>query len=173
MTIVPDTKDWTWVLDRRCAECGFDAAALDSRDVADVLRTNARSWRYAFAAIEDPTRRPSEDVWSPLEYACHVRDVFQLYQERLALMLAEDHPTFPNWDQDATAVDDRYNEQDPLTVVDELEAAGEQLADSFGRITDDEWSRPGTRSDGARFTVDTFARYMVHDPVHHLHDIGG
>ena len=25
--IVPDTKDWTWVLDRPCEECGFDATA--------------------------------------------------------------------------------------------------------------------------------------------------
>jgi hypothetical protein len=24
MTIVPDTKDWTWVLRRPCPECGFD-----------------------------------------------------------------------------------------------------------------------------------------------------
>ena len=23
MPIEPDTKDWTWVLDRRCEECGF------------------------------------------------------------------------------------------------------------------------------------------------------
>jgi hypothetical protein len=23
MTIIPDTKDWTWVLHRPCPECGF------------------------------------------------------------------------------------------------------------------------------------------------------
>jgi hypothetical protein len=34
-----------------------------------------------------------------------------------------------------------------------------------------DWSRTGARSDGARFTVDSFARYMIHDPVHHLHDV--
>ena len=27
-TVVPDTKDWTWVLDRPCPECGFDAASV-------------------------------------------------------------------------------------------------------------------------------------------------
>jgi len=31
--------------------------------------------------------------------------------------------------------------------------------------------RTGRRSDGAEFTVDTFARYFVHDPIHHLHDV--
>ena len=25
--ITPDTKDWTWVLERTCPECGFDPAA--------------------------------------------------------------------------------------------------------------------------------------------------
>jgi hypothetical protein len=25
--ITPDTKDWTWVLERACPECGFDPAA--------------------------------------------------------------------------------------------------------------------------------------------------
>jgi hypothetical protein len=29
------------------------------------------------------------------------------------------------------------------------------------------------RSDGARFTVASFARYMVHDPIHHLYDVTG
>jgi len=34
-------------------------------------------------------------------------------------------------------------------------------------------SRPGFRSDGARFTVESFARYFVHDLAHHLHDVTG
>ena len=31
--------------------------------------------------------------------------------------------------------------------------------------------RTGRRSDGAHFTVETFARYFIHDPVHHLYDV--
>ena len=40
-------------------------------------------------------------------------------------------------------------------------------------MTGDQWPRTGPRSDGARFTVETFARYFVHDPVHHLYDVTG
>ena len=36
----------------------------------------------------------------------------------------------------------------------------------------DEWQRPGRRSDGAEFTIDSLARYLLHDVVHHLHDVG-
>jgi hypothetical protein len=115
--------------------------------------------------------RPSPDRWSALEYACHVRDVYRIYDERLALMLAEDDPTFPNWDQDAAAVDERYNEQDPSAVVAAIEANGAALADAFDGVTGGGWGRTGTRSDGAHFTIDTFARYLIHDPVHHVHDV--
>jgi hypothetical protein len=138
--------------------------------VAGLIRDNAASWR---PLLDRPgvAERPSPDRWSALEYACHVRDVFRVYDGRLALMLAEDDPTFPNWDQDASAIDDRYGEQDPSTVVDEVEAAGATIADAFDRVADGARGRTGTRSDGAHFTIDTFARYMIHDPVHHIHDV--
>jgi Mycothiol maleylpyruvate isomerase N-terminal domain len=86
-------------------------------------------------------------------------------------MLDENDPTFSNWDQDETAVADRYAEQDPESVGDELVAAASQLADSFAAVRPEQHARPGTRSDGARFTVETFARYLIHDPVHHLWDV--
>ena len=50
------------------------------------------------------------------------------------------------------------------------EAAG-PLADRFASVEGAAWQRTGNRSDGATFTVDTFARYFVHDPVHHLDDV--
>ena len=34
VTIVPDTKDWTWVLERPCPECGLNAHGF-ARDVID------------------------------------------------------------------------------------------------------------------------------------------
>jgi hypothetical protein len=100
-----------------------------------------------------------------------VRDVFRIYDFRLGLMLGQDDPSFPNWDQDASAVEERYNEQDAGNVTRDLLAAGTTLAASFDGVTGVAWERTGNRSDGARFTVDTFARYMVHDPVHHLVDV--
>lgn len=171
MPIVPDDKDWTWVLERRCPECGFDASSVAADRVAGLVRENARAWERVAAGGGRLTERPSDDRWAGVEYMCHVRDVFRLYDERLHLMLVHDDPTFPNWDQDATAVEDRYGEQDPDVVAREIVDAAEALASSFDVVAGDQWSRTGTRSDGARFTIDTFARYMVHDPIHHLWDV--
>jgi len=161
------------VLHQRCFECGFDAASLPARDIAPLIRTCALAWG---TVLRGPgpglQRRPHPDRWSPLEYACHVRDVFSLYAFRLGLMLSEDNPTFPNWDQDETAVAERYGDQDPGTVWSALQLAGENLAAAFEGVDRDAWNRAGRRSDGASFTVETFGRYMIHDPIHHLHDVG-
>jgi hypothetical protein len=99
--------------------------------------------------------------------------VFRLYDQRLELMLSQDDPLFPNWDQDETAVTDRYGEQDPAEVAAELRQAAFAIAGQFEGVTGEAWQRTGARSDGARFTVETFARYFVHDPVHHLYDVTG
>jgi hypothetical protein len=174
MTIVPDTKDWTWVLRQPCPECGFDTRVVGGAEVADRLRANAAQWHDLLTGPAEVLRqRPSPQVWSPLEYACHVRDVFRVYDERVTLMLTQDDPYFPNWDQDATAVQERYAEQDPAVVREELLAAASQLADNFDSVDGPAWARPGRRSDGANFTVETIARYFIHDPVHHLYDATG
>ena len=76
--IVPDTKDWTWVLDRVCDECGYDASAVNRPDVPSTVRGNAADWLQVLATPE-VRRRPAPRVWSPLEYGCHVRDVFRIF----------------------------------------------------------------------------------------------
>ena len=86
-------------------------------------------------------------------------------------MLEQDDPRFAKWDQDETAIADRYDEQDPPTVLRDLVAAAEALASRFGGVRGDQWQRRGTRSDGAEFSVDSFARYLLHDPVHHVYDV--
>jgi hypothetical protein len=170
MPIVPDDKNWTWVLERECPECGFDGTRIDVADVAAMIRTNAAAWSPLLADARVATR-PDDATWSALEYGCHVRDVFRLYRYRLGLMLDHDGPRYPNWDQDATAIDDRYPEQDPATVAVELVAAAHELADAFDGVGADHWERTGFRSDGAAFTIDSFARYMIHDPIHHVRDV--
>ena len=171
MTIVPDTKDWTWVLQRPCPECGLDTQEISRDAIAGMIRTNAAAWQDALTGAGDARRRPAPGTWSALEYGCHVRDVLRLYDERLQLMLTEDDPLYPNWDQDATAVADRYSEQDPAVVAAELAEAAGTIAVRFESLADGQWQRTGRRSDGAHFTVETFARYFIHDPVHHLYDV--
>jgi len=169
--ISPDTKSWTWVLERPCPECGFDASATPATEVASLVRANAAEWRRLFASAAIRAGRPNESTWSSLEYMCHVRDVYRRMDSRIDAMLSEDDPTFANWDQDLSAAEEQYEAQDASVAIADLEAAAAAMAARLDALTDDEWPRPGRRSDGASFTLGTIARYMAHDVVHHIWDV--
>ena len=170
MTIEPETKSWTWVLQQQCEECGFDARSCLPGEIGRLSRKATEPWA-AFMAHPSVRARPREDCWSALEYACHVRDAFRLGVYRVNRMLQEDDPRFDNWDQDETAVAERYDLQDPEVVAGEVFSAGNAFADLYDTITGDQWGRPGVRSDGSSFTVDSFGRYFLHDIVHHVVDV--
>jgi len=169
--IEPDTKDWTWVLRERCTDCGFDASAVDPAELPALIRDTVPGF-LAGLADEDARVRPADNVWSPLEYSCHVRDVHVLFDQRLRRILDEDDPLFANWDQDATAVEDDYAAQDPQVVGPSLALAAEAVATTYAGVTGERWDRTGRRSDGSVFTAATLGAYHLHDVVHHLHDIG-
>ena len=139
-------------------------------DVAGHIRADAADWvpRLSGAGVRD---RPQPTVWSTLEYGCHIRDVHRIFNHRVRLMLDEDEPRFPNWDQDETALADDYGSQDPATVATELFDAADIVADTYTGVPADAWSRRGLRSNGSEFTVATIAIYHLHDIVHHAHDV--
>ena len=166
--VPPETTDWTFVIDKGCTQCGFSAQDVES--TGDRVRATIPRWREALSR-KDAADRPEPTVWSPLEYACHVRDTCRVFRERLELMLAEDDPTFANWDQDATAVAEDYFHQVPAVVAEQLAAEAEATAAAFDTVQPDQWERPSRRSNGSMFTVRTFAIYFLHDVEHHLHDV--
>lgn len=169
---LPDDKDWTWVLSRPCPDCGFAADTLESTEFGEMLRINAERWT-AVLERPDASTRPSERTWSPLEYACHVRDVHGIFAERLVLMLEAENPQFPNWDQDAAALEGDYAAQDPAVVAAELHEAATHVASLYDGVRGEQWLRPGRRSNGSLFTVDSLGRYHLHDDIHHLWDVRG
>ncbi|MDH3295056.1 MAG: DinB family protein [Acidimicrobiia bacterium] len=172
----PDTKNWTWVLEQQCPECGFDASTVSPEEVAGRVRANAAAWRNVLNRGSLVDRRPPVPAgqppkWSALEYGAHVRDVYALAAERLMRMLKKTAPTFANWDQDAAAIESDYRSQDPNKVSYDLAVNAGKFADLLDKVRGDQWQRTGMRSDGSAFTVASFALYLLHDPVHHLWDV--
>jgi DinB superfamily len=170
--IEPDTKDWTWVLERACPECGLAAGEVAPTEVADRVLADLPRWESVLRRV-GARDRPAPGTWSATEYACHVRDVFELFERRVRLMLDDDDPMFANWDQDQAALADDYASQLPSEVASQLVAAGRAIAATFESVPADAWDRVGRRSNGSVFTVETLAQYFLHDVVHHLHDVRG
>lgn len=169
----PDTKDWTWTLTRRCEECALSAGEIGADQLAERLFIVAEEWVQILRSSPAVTARPEPAVWSPLEYGAHVRDMMRIFGERLNLLLTEDEPTFASWDQDATAIDERYSEQDPEVVADDIESLAQELAGRIAGLTAAQFERRGTRSNGSQFSVLTLLQYALHDLIHHLWDVTG
>jgi hypothetical protein len=170
--VEPDEKDWTWVLDRPCPDCGFVAAGTAVDELPRLIRDTVPVWRTVLDR-SDARHRPAPGVWSPLEYACHIRDAARVFDARVRLMTDQDDPLFANWDQDRAAVEQRYSAQDPAVVAGEVAAELETIAARFAAVSADQWSRSGRRSNGSTFTVASLGRYFAHDLVHHVWDVTG
>jgi S-DNA-T family DNA segregation ATPase FtsK/SpoIIIE len=164
-----------------CEECGFDAESLTPADTSTSLRAFARRYRAPltrFLPSEDGDvivrQRPDPSTWSALEYACHVRDVFDVYADRVQRALVEDTPTFESMGRDERAERDRYNEQDPGAVADQLADNAERLAARLDGIDANDWERTAVNPypEPATRTLLWMARHVVHEGSHHLLDIG-
>ena len=169
---VGDDKDWTWVIRTACPACGFDPSTIDRALIGDRIVSSTPRWQQALSAA-DAAVRPLPQVWSALEYGCHVRDVHRLFGQRARLILDSDDPEFDNWDQDETAVAERYWTADPAEVAIALATSARTAAAVFAGASGRQWDRTGRRSNGSVFTLQTLGMYYLHDVEHHLYDVGG
>lgn len=146
-----------------CDECGWEYGSLD-------LREHAARFVDAF---DGSRARPAPDVWSPLEYACHVRDVLQIQLGRVARGLIEDTPSFDPMGRDERPARYRYDEQVPDVVAREVLDAAEALALVFDAMTDDHFERTVTYNWPERIerTLRWVGQHTVHELVHHRMDL--
>ena len=162
------------MLERQCDECRYQADVLARNEFGGRIRAVGGAWRETLSRGSVVTRLRHDDdrTWTPLQYGCHVRDVFKLFEERTRQMLKKRKPpTFTDWDQEVEAVKSDYANQAPAKVAYDLASYAGKYADLLDRVDGDDWQREGFRSDGPRFTVESLARYMLHDVEHHLWDV--
>jgi hypothetical protein len=158
-----------------CDECGFvyDEESTGPLDGPLLSTAGAGATVLRGQPAEVLRHRPRADVWSPLEYGCHVRDVLLAQRERVFTALVEDNPAFAPMYRDRRAVLARYNDQDPHQVADELELAAGLFARQLALLTDEQLVRrclylfptPAMR------TVRWVGLHTLHECQHHLRDI--
>lgn len=155
-----------------CGECGFRDDALTMADAIEALPAFGPRYRERLTEVEPALlrRRPGPDVWSPLEYAAHVRDVFAWYDEWVGRSLVEDRPVVLAPTPDDAAELGRYNETHPEEVAVALAANAERLAATFEGIPEEAWPLVHVRRGHERSVLFT-ARRAVHEGDHHLLDI--
>ncbi|MFM8970393.1 MAG: hypothetical protein ACKOI3_09270 [Actinomycetota bacterium] len=50
--ITPDDKNWTWVLERPCADCGFVAGEFDVTRTGEAVRDLGQRWVKVLGRVE-------------------------------------------------------------------------------------------------------------------------
>jgi hypothetical protein len=157
-----------------CQGCGFIYARGRAENLA-WLKSDATTFVAQLQTYDDEAvrRRPEPVVWSPLEYACHVRDVLRIQTERVAQAQREDHPTYTPMGREERVVDDRYNEQDPAVVASELLAAAEAFIALLESLDDAGWARTGVYNYPTPESrdMDWMAAHTDHELYHHRLDI--
>ena len=157
-----------------CAGCGFtydlgraatagDDIGAAAAEVVVLLSNNAI----------DARARPLPDVWSPLEYACHLRDVLLVQRERVLAARRTNGVDCASMGREERAEHDGYNEQDRTDVARQLADAAALFSNVLARFSADDWDRtvvyhyPETRERSLRWV----AVHTAHELRHHLLDI--
>lgn len=163
-------------VDGVCDECGYDYDAPARGEIAQAIRGAIPEYRRRLVStgVDKLRVRPEPSVWSPLEYACHMRDVFSAQRDRLRLALNEEEPTFTSMRREERVTEERYNEQDPRDVAEQFEETAEGFATELDALTASDWQRTGIYSypSPRPRSVEWIARHTLHEALHHLMDIG-
>ncbi|OBB96646.1 hypothetical protein A5782_03510 [Mycobacterium sp. 852002-40037_SCH5390672] len=121
----------------------------------------------------DVRRRSRPDVWSALQYACHLRDVLLVQRERVLAARRVDGADCASMGREERAEHDGYNEQDPVGVARQLTDAATLFSNVLARLCADDWDRtvvyhyPETSERSLRWV----AVHTAHELQHHLADI--
>jgi hypothetical protein len=159
-------------VDDLCAECGFRYDVDDAPAAAATIRRLAGEVAEALRTPADLAGRRRPEVWSPLEYGCHLRDVLLMQRERVLTARRESGFTPTTMGRDARVEHEGYAEQDPNDVARQLVDAAALFGNVLDRLDPDwdnemvySWPTPQLRS------LRWVAVHTVHEAQHHLRDI--
>ncbi len=156
-----------------CAGCGFDYDLTLAPAAARAIADGAGELAGLVVAAPDAARRLHPDLWSPLEYECHVRDVLLVQRERVLAARRMDCPSVEPMGREERAEHDGYAEQDPERVARELVDAAFMFANVLDRLDADGWERtlmynyPALCERSLRW----IAVHTEHEVKHHLLDV--
>ncbi|WP_433196585.1 DinB family protein [Nocardia sp. CA-107356] len=157
-----------------CAECGFDYEPALVPEVSALARVHAAEYATLLGGDEQTLRRrTAPQVWSPLEYACHMRDVLLAQRERVLLARRVDAPTLEPMGRDERVAHDGYNDQRPSDVARQLEDAALLFANVLDRLPPADWDRTVIYNFPHREErpLHWLALHTLHELRHHLLDI--
>ena len=157
-----------------CARCGFDYQLAAAEDASTAISAGANRLAQLLTRTDiDLRTRRAPDLWSPLEYGCHMRDVLLVQRERVLAARRTERPTIEPMGRDERVEHDGYARQDPTAVARQLRDAAAMFVNDLARLRPDEWERtlmynyPVDMERSLRWV----AEHTEHEMQHHLLDV--
>jgi hypothetical protein len=172
----PEGWEWVRIQQLPCPQCGQNPSAGPPGELGAVVEESLDGWRLflAGARSQDDYLRthPGPEVWSPIQYGFHVRDMLKVFGDRILLAVEQDDPAVPWFDPgpEGWAAYDRAGVEE---LVAELEKQTARFAGIVEGCGAGDWGRTARRDGVDRFTVAGLACFGAHEAHHHLLDAEG
>jgi hypothetical protein len=162
-------------VDDLCAECGFRYDLADAPTAAtDIRRLAGEVATVLKTPVYELVRRREPEVWSPLEYGCHLRDVLLVQRERVLQARRDNGFVCVTMGRDIRVEHEGYADQKPADVARQLVDAAMLFGNVLDRLGED-WENEMVYSwpEPHRASLRWVAVHTVHEARHHLRDIRG
>ncbi|HUG15533.1 MAG TPA: DinB family protein [Thermomicrobiales bacterium] len=145
---------------------------IDSDDIEqmlDDLREFPGYLRELIAGCEDAilVRAAPDGGWGAVEVFCHLRDIEELYVERVGRILTEDEPFMPAVDESLWPIEREYDKQQPRVALDEFARQRSHFVELLNDLDAPRWHRRGHHAELGDQTVLWCAAHAAeHDATH-------
>ncbi len=117
--------------------------------------------------------RPIPGKWSANEVLGHLADTEWIMGTRLRLMLAEDRPAIPKFEQDEWVAALGHNDVEPMTHVRRFRALREQNLEIWRKLGEAELARVGVHPERGETTLEKLREHNAWHDRHHIGQIRG
>jgi hypothetical protein len=109
--------------------------------------------------------------WTIVQIMCHLRDYDTIFRNRAQMMLDEEHPNLPAYDENAMAIEKDYAAEDLAYVYDAYRLSRQQTSEFFENLTDDQWERTAIHPERGFFTMTNAVIQVSHHDIDHIEQI--
>jgi len=145
----------------------------EDEDIVKKVRSLPDRVAALLAGLSEPELRwrPGESEWSIKEVCGHLCDDSQMWRRRLALMLSQDNPTLPTYEQEELVRDHAYRDADFTTVLADFKRNRQEIAAQLSSLPPGGWERVGTHPEHGPRTVRTGMELMIAHTEGHLEQL--
>ena len=144
---------------------------MDALERAALVARYAAGHAEVLAALTDITeeeldRAPGDGSWTPRQVVHHLADSEMTSAIRVRRLLAEEDPVLLGYDEEHWARVLHYEQRPIGPALDAFAAARSTTLQLLERMTEEQWHRRGTHSEGGAYDVERWLRIYAG----HAHD---